>query len=189
MRSRTTPLHPVDLTDEQQELYQAIAGGPRAAGPFALVDAEGQLNGPFDALLRSPALGTAVQEVGVQLRYAGSLSDRERELVILAVAVLWRSDFEWYAHTAVVRAGELCTEEELSDLAAGRIPTGCSARERAILEATEELVEHKELGEVGHQRLVEAGLDEAERMELAVCVGYYGLLAGLMATFDVTAPE
>jgi 4-carboxymuconolactone decarboxylase len=50
---------PDELDPAQRELYETITGGPRAAGPspFALVDAAGRLNGPFNAMLLAPELG------------------------------------------------------------------------------------------------------------------------------------
>jgi hypothetical protein len=99
-------LVPADLDDQQRALYDAIAGGPRAAGPrlFALTDAAGRLNGPFNAMLFAPEVGTALQDLGAAIRYRSSLTARIREMAILAVAAHWDSAFERYAHEAVGRA-------------------------------------------------------------------------------------
>jgi 4-carboxymuconolactone decarboxylase len=58
MIARLAGFLPGDLTEEQAAVYQAISGGPRAAGPqlFALTDGEGRLRGPFNAMLLSPVL-------------------------------------------------------------------------------------------------------------------------------------
>jgi 4-carboxymuconolactone decarboxylase len=81
--TRLPMLAPADLDDQQRALYDAIAGGPRATGPrlFALTDAAGRLNGPFNAM------------------------------AILAVAAHWDSAFERYAHEAVGRVAGLTDEE------------------------------------------------------------------------------
>ena len=57
--------HPEELTDEQRELYESIAGGDRARdASFRLTEADGSLVGPFNVLLLSPVVGNAVQSVG-----------------------------------------------------------------------------------------------------------------------------
>ena len=93
---RLPRLAPEALTGDQRALYDAITSGPRAQGPqhFALAAQDGTLNGPFNALLYSPALGEALQEVGAAVRYRTGLTDRARELAILLVAARWHSAFE-----------------------------------------------------------------------------------------------
>ena len=56
---RLAKLDPATLDDQQREVYDAVASGPRAAGPqlFRLVDEAGRLEGPFNAFLLQPRLG------------------------------------------------------------------------------------------------------------------------------------
>lgn len=69
--------------------------GPRAAeSSFVLTDAEGRLEGPFNTMLLNPELGQSLQSVGSVIRYRTSLTDREREIAILAVAAERHSDYE-----------------------------------------------------------------------------------------------
>jgi 4-carboxymuconolactone decarboxylase len=107
--ARLPKIAPGSLGGEQRHLYDAITGGRRAEGPqlFRLADDEGCLEGPFNAFLLQPRLGSALQELGSAVRYGTGLSDRCREIAILAVAAHWESEFEWYAHTAVARAAGL----------------------------------------------------------------------------------
>ena len=69
---RLPQLTPAELPVEQRRLYDAIVGGPRAAGPqlFELSDEQGRLNGPFGAMLLSPPVGGALQSLGAAIRYA-----------------------------------------------------------------------------------------------------------------------
>ena len=104
--ARIPKLEPSALDDDQRSLYDAIAGGRRAQGPqlFRLADSAGRLEGPFNAFLLQPRLGSALQALGSAVRYDTALDDRCREIAILVVAAHWRSDFEWYAHEAVARS-------------------------------------------------------------------------------------
>ena len=94
--ARIPKLNPSSLDDEQRSLYDAIAGGRRAQGPqlFRLVDADGCLEGPFNAFLLQPRLGSALQALGSAVRYDTGLDDRCREIAILVVAAQWQSAFE-----------------------------------------------------------------------------------------------
>lgn len=62
------------------------------------------LPSPFLAIMDSPALADAIQKVGVQLRFAGSLSDCDRELAILATAGAVGCEYEWQYHAPIAAA-------------------------------------------------------------------------------------
>ena len=106
MQGRVQPFEPGALAPAQRELFEAIAGGPRAQGPqhFALTRPDGSLRGPFNAFLLAPELGGALQDLGAAIRYRGALTDRTREIAILLVAAHWDSEFERESHEAVARA-------------------------------------------------------------------------------------
>ena len=112
---------PDELSPEQRRLYDAITQGPRSKGPqlVPLMDAEGRLEGPFNAFLLSPDVGTALQEVGATIRYRTALSDRAREIAILEVSAHRRADFEWYAHERIGRAAGL-SEDEITAIRRGK---------------------------------------------------------------------
>ena len=168
---------PDELDEQQRAVYDAIAGGPRAAGPqaFRLTDEEGRLEGPFNAMLVSPGVGLALQELGSAVRYRTTLSDRSREIAILALAVLRRSDFEWYAHERVGRRAGL-TEDELSALLAGGTPATLSPQEAAVLDTTRRLAADADLDDDAFAG-AETHLGRGQLSELVVLVGYYDLLA------------
>src|ERR1019366_6431653 len=94
--TRLEPIHPSELDPEQKSLYDCITEGPRAQGPkhFDLTRDDGALLGPFNAMLLSPHLGSALQELGGAVRFRTGLSARTREIAILTVATCWNSPFE-----------------------------------------------------------------------------------------------
>ena len=186
--ARIGKLKPSALDAEQRSLYDAIAGGRRAQGPqlFRLADAEGRLEGPFNAFLLQPRLGSALQALGASVRYDTGLGDRCREIAILVVAAHWRSDFEWYAHEAVGRAAGL-GDAELAAVREGRHaelggPESMVARTAAALVARGDLDDAEYAEAVGH--LGPSGL-----FELLTLVGYYATLALQLRVFRVPAPE
>jgi 4-carboxymuconolactone decarboxylase len=178
-----------DLDADQREVYDAIAGGPRARGPqlFRLVDERGGLEGPFNAFLLQPRLGNALQALGAAVRYETALSDRHREIAVLVVAAGWDSAFEWYAHEPLGRHAGL-TEAELAALRTGRFGGLAGDTDRVLAGTTAALVTRGDLDDDEYARAV-AALGEAGLFELLTLVGYYATLALQLRVFRVPAPD
>jgi 4-carboxymuconolactone decarboxylase len=180
---RIRPLTPSELTPEQHALYGAITGGPRAQGPqhFALTADDGSLRGPFDVMLRSPAVGTAQQELGAAIRYRTGFTDRMRELAILLVAARWDSAFERESHEAIARALGF-REDELVAIRSLDV-SGFERDEGVVARATVALLDGD---------LSDGGWDAASTalgvegvVELTALVGYYSTLALQLRVFRV----
>jgi 4-carboxymuconolactone decarboxylase len=185
MEPRIQPRLPAALDDEQRALYDAIVGGPRAQGPqhFALTRDDGSLRGPFDALLLTPAVGAALQEVGAAIRYRTHLSDRAREIAILLVAARWDSDFERGAHEPIARALGM-TDAELAAIRAEDV-SGFDADEAVVARTALALLD----GDLDEERWAEAStsLGHPVIFELTTLVGYYSTLALQLRVFRVGA--
>ena len=185
--ARLPKLEPSALDAEQRSLYDAIAGGRRAQGPqlFRLADADGRLEGPFNAFLLQPRLGSALQALGASVRYDTGLDDRCREIAILIVAAHWRSDFEWHAHEAVGRAAGL-GDAELAALREGR-HAELAGRESVVARTAAALVTRGDLDDAEYGEAV-GHLGPAGLFELLTLIGYYATLALQLRVFRVPAP-
>lgn len=174
---RLSWLRPDDLDPSQRKIYDTITSGPRGRADrnAALTDAEGRLEGPFNAMLFSPAVGGALQALGASIRYHGLLPGRSRELAILLVARASASDFEWRAHEHAGSAAGL-SEAEIGDLLAGRAAPTLSAAELLAFQVTERLIADRDLPEDIFAAAAQA-LGEGVVTELIILVGYYSLLA------------
>lgn len=187
MSSRFPLLTPRDLSEDQQYLYDQITAPPRADGPFTIKHDDGSLAGPFNALLFTPGIGNALQELGAALRFKGKLPDRMRELVICAVASALGAEYEWYAHSRVAAVVGV-SDSELTQLKGGALPREASEEETAALELTRELI--AEAGVTGstferaREQLGLAGLTE-----VSILVGYYRTLAGVLAVAAAELPN
>ncbi|WP_119732132.1 carboxymuconolactone decarboxylase family protein [Thermomonospora amylolytica] len=180
--TRQRAFRPEELDGERLELYRAVAGGPRAKGPFRLVSEEGVLLGPFNEFLLSPRVGDALQRLGAAVRYESGLSDRVREMAILVVAAAWDSAFERHAHEAVGRTVGL-TDREMAAIAEGSPLKLEDPYEAAALRLTRAMV----AGDVddGTWASCVPPLEREAVFELTTLVGYYATLALQMRVFRV----
>ena len=183
MAGRVHPFTPDALTAPQLDLYEAIAGGPRAEGPqhFALTRGDGSLRGPFNAFLLAPGMGGALQDVGAAIRYRGALTARAREIAILLVAAHWDSAFEREAHEAVGAAAGL-TDAELAALRDGDVGV-FGGDEGLVARVTAQLLDGDLDDELWGEASVALGAEVV--FELTVLVGYYATLALQLRVFRV----
>ena len=189
---RLAHLRPDELTAEQQQLYDTINQGPRRAAhpglvsPVGIVDEEGRLQGPFNAMLFHPVVGMALQELGRVLRFSGQLPPRAREIAILIVATSERSDFEWAAHAAIGAHLGLSTEA-IAALARSDVVEFEDHVEQVVARATRALVATGDLDDETY-RASEAALGVAGVLELSTLIGFYRTLALQMRMFRVPGP-
>jgi 4-carboxymuconolactone decarboxylase len=188
VKPRIGKLPVAGLDAEQRALYDAITGGPRSAGPalFALTDAAGRLEGPFNAMLLSPPLGQALQALGSAVRYRSALPDRAREIAILVVAGEWDSAFEWYAHEAVARSVGL-SQAQLHAVRERRFEALPDERERLVASTAFALVTRRDLTDEEYAAARDR-LGERVVFELLTLVGYYATLALQLRVFRVGVP-
>lgn len=114
----------------------------------------------------------------------GRLSRRESELVILRVAHLQGSAYEFDHHVRLgKRAGvtpadlRRLTVDPAVDPAAGHAATGgWTPREAAMLDASDALIDREDLDD-DEWRRVATQLDQRELIELVMLVGHYRMLA------------
>lgn len=185
--ARIEPLAPAALDGQQRALYERITAGPRAGGPIRLKEADGTLTGPFGLMLLAPEVGAALSGLGEAIRYRSSLSDRVREIAILAVAVHRRASYEWYAHERVARGVGL-TDGDLDALRARDSERWTDPAERAAHRVALELAGDHGLSDATYAGAAEA-LQVAGLAELTALVGYYDTLSLLMSVFEVGVPE
>jgi 4-carboxymuconolactone decarboxylase len=181
MTSRLRRLAPDELNPAQRELYDQIVSGPR--GTDGLVDGNGALRGPFNAMLLAPEIGQHLQALGVALRFRGEVSDRVREMSILVVAAAFRCEFERVAHEAVARSVGVA-DAEIAAIAGGNRPDLVDPAERDALDVVATLLREHRLDDAAYDRAVET-LTAPILFELSTIVGYYSLLAIQLPLFGI----
>lgn len=188
MSSRFCSPAPGQLDQQQRDLYETIAGGPRSQGTqaFPLADDEGRLHGPFGIMLLNPAIGSLLQDLGSGLRFRGSLTPREREIAILTVGAFTRSEFEVWAHRRVATIVGLLPEE-IDAVLIGRFRSQ-DAREQLCHDFIRSALTGDDVSDTEFFRAREL-LGESTLLELTVAAGYYFTLATMLRVFQVGSPS
>ena len=186
--SRLPPILPADMNPDQRELFDAIANGRRAR--YKLDDGDRMqregIQGPFNAWLYAPVLGTPAHQLGEGLRFDGELSDRQREIVILRVAAYWQADFEWWAH-ARIAAVHGVEAEVIDAIMAGETPVLSDPAEQVIYLFADMLLTQRHVDDDTYDETARQ-LGRGKLVELTLLLGYYGLISMVLNTFQVEVP-
>lgn len=118
----------------------------------------------------------------------GALPRRETELVILRVAFLAGSAYEWAHHERLGKRAGL-DSSELEALHRDVVEPGdWSAREHTLITATDQLFETRDLDDATWQ-LLRKHLDERRAVEFLLLVGNYSMLAATLHTLRIEPDE
>ena len=121
-----------------------------------------------------------------RLMPGGRLPRRESELVILRVAHLADSAYEFEHHVRLGRRAGV-SRADVDRVVAGPDASGWTARERALLTAVDELHDTRDVTDATWAELA-THLDESRLVELLMLVGHYEMLATTLHTLRV-APD
>ena len=115
----------------------------------------------------------------------GKLPRADTELVILRVSHLTGCVYEADYHRPIGRKAGL-TQHQIDGAAADELdPSDWSARQLAILRATDDLHRDRRIGDAAFGALRDAGLGDRDLVELCMLAGHYEMLAGTMNSLGV----
>lgn len=152
-------------SDAQRELFDRI------------VASRGEMIRPYQVLAHAPAVAGVIGEVGAAIRFAGSLSDHDRELVIITAAVITGCQFEWDSHHPI--ALEVGVRPETAEYLRSGGDHELDDRERTIIEYVRELCDTGNVSDDRFAAMLEL-LGNEGTVELTAVVGYYTMLAWVM---------
>ena len=101
----------------------------------------------------------------------GSLTLRQREIVIDRTCGLNRCEYEWGVHVAIFAAKARLTPAQLAATATGH-QADWSSDEQALLRACEEMNTTADLSDAGWQQL-RAWFDESQILEIFALIAFY----------------
>jgi len=137
----------------------------------------------FGVLANHPALTKAFLTFNRHLLYEATITDRQRELVVLRVALVRRSAYEYAQHVLAGLESGL-TQDEIDRVTAGPDAPGWDPLDAALLRATDELLASGAVTPATWAVLAGA-LDRRQLMDLLFTIGAYETLAFALNCFDL----
>lgn len=185
------PLVDADTLDApQRELFdylrRRVVPWADAAG-FRSTTADGKFIGPFNATLRSPTVAGAFLELQASEERHTSLSDRVRQVVILAVGAVWAADYEIYAHSAVARHCGI-PDDAIRRLAAGTLPDTLSDEEKVAYRFAQKLSTSHRIDDSTFRQARKA-FGDSGIVDIIILGGTYYTVCGVLNAFEVPAPS
>lgn len=140
-----------------------------------LAGQRGSMQGPYNVLLRSPALGDLAQQFGAHTRFHSSLPLRLNEMAILLVARFWRSEFVWWVHRQIALDSGL-SAALVDAILLQRTPSGLPQDEALVFAFCNELITTRRVSDASYAALV-AAFGEAGAVDLMGAMSYYTLVS------------
>jgi alkylhydroperoxidase family enzyme len=167
---RVPPLEDTELSPSADEMLQPMRRN-------------GRVFNIFRTLAHHPDLGRRWLVFANHVLYKSTLPARERELVILRIGWLCRSGYEFNQHVAIGQQAGL-TEAEIERIKAGPDDEAWGERDRALLQATDELKTDAFISD-GTWTVLSRHYDTQALMDIVFAVGQYNLVSMALNTFGV----
>jgi alkylhydroperoxidase family enzyme len=135
----------------------------------------------FRTLAHNPRVLRRVRKGGLLDR--GSISVRQRELVILRTTALCRSEYEWGVHVALFGAAAGLTPAEIAATVSGEV-AALPAEDGALIELCDALHRAAAVPDALWQRLADAYRPE-QLVELVALAGQYHMISYITNAFEV----
>lgn len=165
------------LSGEDREAFE------RAASARAHAEGRSELGQVYVAMFNNARLAARVSALGEQLRFAGTLPDEIRELVILRFAARRRYGYEWSHHQRPARLAGIPVTV-IDAVARGDVPADLPDASRAALEAVDAVAAGEALPIDVQERFIEWH-GEAGMVELVVLCGHYSIMGYMVTAFDI----
>ena len=183
-------LDPLTLSVAQKEIYDRmnrtfVSWSDRIH--FQSKTDDGRLIGPFNPILFSPSISSSFLDLHDAEEKHTSLHERVRQVVILAVGAVWKSDYELYAHSAAARKAGL-SENAIRTLTTGGLPDDLSGEEKVAQRYARQFSAEHRVDAALYRSAVDA-FGAQGVVDLTYLIGIYHITCGLLNSFEVTAPD
>jgi 4-carboxymuconolactone decarboxylase len=176
---RFAPLTWETMNAEQLAMAESVMAGKRAS-----------MQGPYNVLMRSPALGNLAQQFGEHTRFHSSLPLALNELVILLVARFWSSQFVWWAHKRIALDAGL-DAALVNSIAGGHSPSNLATfapEVAAVYGFAHELLQRKQVSDATYAALV-AHYGERGVVDVMGTISYYTLVSMCLNVDQYPLPD
>jgi len=181
--SESTPrISPVLPAEWDAAAYDAVGAFPSGRDFVLARYRTGGAQGMYGlgAMLRHPPLAKAFLTFNNHVATASTVAKRIREILILRIGWLRRSEYEFVQHLILGRNAGL-TEAELARIPLGPDAPGWSEEDADLLRAVDDLHAHACIGDATWKRL-SARFSVPQMLDIVFAVGCYDLLAMVFNT-------
>jgi 4-carboxymuconolactone decarboxylase len=180
--SRVSPVLPPEWDDVVHDAVSAFPSGRDfVLSHYQEAGARG-MHG-VGVILQHPALAKAFLTFNNHVATASTVSKRVRELLILRISWLRRSEYEFVQHLVLGRNAGL-TEAELERIQLGPDAPGWDPVDADLVRSADELHVDARIQDATWDRL-SAHFSTTQLMDIVFAVGCYDLLAKVFKTFGV----
>jgi len=183
-------IEPIPVREWPEEMRVAMAAlrpaNPRHPFPARDPNRPKGLNA-LGTFARHPELARAYNTFNGHVLFASHITPRQRELLVLRVAVLRHCEYERLQHEVMAADAGLSTEE-VERVAAGPDARGWSALDAALVRAVDELIADGVIADDTWTALA-AHLDTEQLMDVVFTVGAYEILAFAFRSFGVEVDD
>lgn len=180
---------PLPISEWPPTMRDALAAmaPPEPRHPQPARDGRPKSRNTLGAFAHHPALARAFLTFNGHVIMATTLSERQRELLVMRVATLRKSAYEWGQHVFMARDAGL-TDEEIARIAFGPDAPFWTDLEVALLRAVDELIADGVIGDATWATLA-AELDERQLLDVIFTVGAYETIAWMMRSLDLALDD
>ena len=182
-------LDPSTLSTAQKETYERLNKTwiPWAnTVPFESKLEDGRLIGPFNPILFSPAISSSFLDLQETEQKNTSLSQRVRQVVILTVGAVWKSNYELYAHAAAARKAGI-SEDAIRTLTTGGLPDELRDQEKIAQRYARQLSAEHHV-DAALYSAAEHAFGQRGLVEITYLTGIYHTVCALLNAFEIPAP-
>ena len=165
-----------DVTDEEAEVL-ARAGTRPGRDPLNI----------FSTMVHNRRVANRAVLLGGAFLGKGTITGREREIVILRVGHNASAQYEFGQHVVIGRREGL-TDDEIAALATDDPGQAWTPTERALISLADELCDVDCVSDATWATLAES-FDEGQLVELLVLAGYYRMISGFLNSAGVQLDE
>lgn len=185
--ARIEPLSPRDYPAEMRDALAALRPPNPRHQPLTNNDDRPKALNVLGTMAHHPVLAKAYFTFNGHLLLSTTLTERQRELLVLRVAAVRKCGYEWAQHLFVGRDAGL-TDEEIGRVAYGPDAPFWDELEAALLRATDELVVDGAISRSTWAVLAE-GLDRQQLLDVIFTVGGYDTLAQMFSSLELAIDD
>jgi alkylhydroperoxidase family enzyme len=175
----TSRIEPLPIEEWPSEMTDALPAITRA-GASPLQEAQ-KVKNALGTLAHHPALAGAWLQFNAQVLRATTLTERQRELLILRVTVLRKSTYNWAEHVLIARRSGL-NDDDIARVAYGPDAPYWDPLEAALLRSVDELVADGVVSDETWAMLAQH-LEPRQLLDLIFLVGAYETVGWMARSF------